>query len=53
MAWVCHDLAAHTSELSGRGIVLGEALTTNKNARLASVTDPSGNTITFIENPSV
>jgi catechol 2,3-dioxygenase-like lactoylglutathione lyase family enzyme len=26
--------------------------TTNKNAKLASVTDPAGNTITFIENPT-
>ncbi|HEX6500700.1 MAG TPA: VOC family protein [Micromonosporaceae bacterium] len=47
------DLAGHAFELSGRGITLGEATTTNKNARLASVVDPSGNTITFIQNPSV
>jgi hypothetical protein len=48
-----HDLRAHTTELAARGITLGEVTTTDKNAKLASVTDPAGNTITFIENPSV
>lgn len=46
------DLGAHTTELAGRGIVLGEVTLTDKNAQLASVTDPAGNVITFIENPS-
>lgn len=47
------DLRAHTAELAGRGITLGEVTTTDKDALLASVTDPAGNTITFVENPSV
>ncbi|HEU5470667.1 MAG TPA: VOC family protein [Actinophytocola sp.] len=47
------DLAAHTSELATRGITLGPVTATDKNAHLASVTDPDGNVITFIENPSV
>lgn len=46
------DLAAHTAALAARGITLGEVTTTTADARLASVTDPDGNTITFIENPS-
>lgn len=46
------DLAAHTAELATRGITLGELTVTTKSARLASTTDPDGNTITFIENPS-
>lgn len=46
------DLSAHTAELAARGITLGGVTTTAKNAKLASVTDPAGNTITFIENPS-
>jgi catechol 2,3-dioxygenase-like lactoylglutathione lyase family enzyme len=46
------DLSAHTAELAARGIDLGEVTTTEKNATLASVTDPDGNTITFVENPS-
>ncbi|HET9143236.1 VOC family protein [Actinophytocola sp.] len=46
------DLAAHTAELAGRGIALGEVTSTDKNAELASATDPDGNTITFIQNPS-
>lgn len=47
------ELSAHTTELAARGITLGEVTTTDKNAKLASVTDPAGNTITVIENPSV
>lgn len=47
------DLREHTTELSARGIALGEVTTTDKGAKLASTTDPAGNTITFIENPSV
>jgi predicted enzyme related to lactoylglutathione lyase len=46
------DLDAHGAELADRGITLGEVTSTDKNARLASTTDPDGNTITFIENPS-
>ncbi|GLZ41932.1 VOC family protein [Actinokineospora sp. NBRC 105648] len=46
------DLAEHAATLAARGITLGETTTTAKNATLGSVVDPSGNTITFIENPS-
>jgi predicted enzyme related to lactoylglutathione lyase len=46
------SLETHTAELAGRGITLGDVTTTDKNARLAPVTDPAGNTISFIENPS-
>ncbi|MCK9901786.1 glyoxalase [Parafrankia colletiae] len=47
------DLGAETAVLAGRGVRLGEATTTTRNAKLASVADPDGNTITLIENPSV
>lgn len=47
------DLAGHTAELAARGLVLGPITTTDKDARLSSITDPEGNTITFIQNPSV
>jgi catechol 2,3-dioxygenase-like lactoylglutathione lyase family enzyme len=47
------DLRTHTTELFARGITVGDVTTTDKNAKLAAVTDPSGNTITFIENPSI
>ncbi|WP_328989770.1 VOC family protein [Kribbella sp. NBC_01245] len=47
------DLQKHTDELAGREIALGEVITTDKGAKLAPVNDPDGNTITFIENPSV
>jgi catechol 2,3-dioxygenase-like lactoylglutathione lyase family enzyme len=47
------ELERHTAELTGRDIELGEVTSTNKGARLAAVADPDGNTITFIENPSV
>lgn len=46
------DLNAHTAELAGRGIALGDVTFTDKKAELASVTDPAGNVITFVENPS-
>ncbi|NUT47573.1 MAG: VOC family protein [Saccharothrix sp.] len=46
------DLAAHATDLASRGITLGEVTTTQKNAKLATTTDPDGNTITFVENPS-
>lgn len=46
------DMATHIAELSGRGIGVGEVTTTSKNAKLAPVADPEGNSITLIENPS-
>lgn len=46
------DLGAHTTELAGRDITLGDVTRTDKDAALASTVDPDGNTITFIENPS-
>jgi catechol 2,3-dioxygenase-like lactoylglutathione lyase family enzyme len=46
------NLEKHSAELAGRGITLGPVTTTDKNAKLAPVADPSGNTITFVENPS-
>ncbi|MCM3886867.1 VOC family protein [Frankia sp. R82] len=46
------DLQCEAATLAGRGITLGEVTTTTKGARLASVDDPFGNTITLIENPS-
>lgn len=46
------DLEDETAVLAGRGITLGEVTATTKNAKLASVADPAGNTITLIENPS-
>jgi catechol 2,3-dioxygenase-like lactoylglutathione lyase family enzyme len=46
------ELRAHAAELAGRGITLGEISENGKGATLASVTDPDGNVITFIENPT-
>lgn len=46
------DLRSAAAALAGRGITLGEVTTTTRQARLASVADPCGNTITLIENPS-
>lgn len=46
------DLDAELGDLAGRGITAGQVTTTSKAARLAALTDPSGNTITLIENPS-
>lgn len=46
------DLDTHIAELATRGINVGAVTTTTKNARLATVTDPDGNTISLIENPS-
>lgn len=48
-----YDLSTHVAELATRGITAGEVTTTDKNAKLAPVTDPEGNTIALIENPSV
>lgn len=47
------DLAGEAAALAGRGIRLGPVSTTDKDARLAAVTDPAGNTVTFVQNPSV
>lgn len=47
------DLDAHSAQLAERGITLGEVTVTEKNAKPASVADPAGNTITFVENPTV
>src|SRR5262245_6632155 len=46
------DLEAHAAELAGRGIVLGERTVTAKGAKFASATDPDGNRVTILENPS-
>lgn len=46
------DMNAHIAELAGRHITVGEVTTTSKNAKLAPVADPEGNSITLIENPS-
>ncbi len=42
------DLEAQVAELATRGLVLDEIQTANKGVRTASVTDPDGNTVTFI-----
>jgi hypothetical protein len=44
--------AGRRRELAKRGVSLGD-VTFDKNAQLASVTDPVGSVITFIENPSI
>jgi glyoxylase I family protein len=44
------DLAAHLDELASRGLSPGEVQTVNKEVQLTAVTDPDGNTITFIGN---
>jgi glyoxylase I family protein len=44
------DLAAHLDELASRGLSPGEVQTVNKGVQLTAVTDPDGNTITFIGN---
>jgi len=44
------DLAAHLEELASRGFSPGEVQTVNKGVQLTAVTDPDGNTITFIGN---
>lgn len=46
------NLEDETAVLAGRGITLGEVTATTKDAKLASVADPAGNTITLVENPS-
>jgi len=44
------DLAALLDELASRGFSPGEVQTVNKGVQLTAVTDPDGNTITFIGN---
>ncbi|WP_020673045.1 VOC family protein [Amycolatopsis nigrescens] len=45
------DLDAEISRLAGHGVRVGEVSTVTSGARLATVTDPDGNTITLIQNP--
>lgn len=42
------DLEAHLGDLGGRGIASAEIVEANKGVRTCAVTDPDGNTITFI-----
>lgn len=42
------DLPQHLSELAARGLPPGEIVQANKGARLSTLNDPDGNTITFI-----
>ncbi len=44
------DLGAHLEGLASRGLAPGEVQTVNKGVQLSAVTDPDGNTITFIGN---
>jgi catechol 2,3-dioxygenase-like lactoylglutathione lyase family enzyme len=44
------DLSAHLDDLASRGLSPGEIQTVNKGVQLTAVTDPDGNTITFIGN---
>ena len=44
------DLDRHTEDLARRGLLPGEIETVNKGVRLSAITDPDGNTITFIGN---
>jgi glyoxylase I family protein len=44
------DLAVHLDDLASRGLSPGEVQTVNKGVQLTAVTDPDGNTITFISN---
>jgi glyoxylase I family protein len=44
------DLGHHIAELAGRGLVPGEIEVVNKGVELSSITDPDGNTVTFIGN---
>lgn len=46
------DLDEQLAELATRGITGGEISSTDKGARLSTVTDPDGNRITLIENPT-
>lgn len=44
------QLSSHVAALSQRGLAPGEIVTANKAVQLSSVSDPDGNTITFIGN---
>ena len=43
------DLESQAAELAVRGLVLDEIQTANKGVRTASINDPDGNRITFID----
>jgi catechol 2,3-dioxygenase-like lactoylglutathione lyase family enzyme len=42
------DLDAHTTELAGRGLTVGDTTDATNGVRLAPITDPDGNVITLI-----
>lgn len=42
------DLTAHLDALQDRGLAPGAIQTVNKGVQLSTITDPDGNTITFI-----
>ena len=42
------DLPAHLEALRGRGLEPGEIVQANKGVQLSTISDPEGNTITFI-----
>lgn len=42
------DLATHLDALRNRGLAPGTIQTVNKGVQLSAITDPDGNTITFI-----
>lgn len=42
------DLPQHLAELAARGIAPGEIVQANKGVQLSTLSDPDGNTITFI-----
>ncbi len=42
------DLPAHRADLVSRGLAPGEIQDVNKGVQLSAITDPDGNTITFI-----
>ena len=44
------DLERHVADLTLRGLHPGEIETVNKGVKLSAITDPDGNTITFIGN---
>jgi hypothetical protein len=44
------DLDQHRKELHDRGLAPGDVVLANKGVQLSSISDPDGNTITFIGN---
>lgn len=44
------DIGSHVAALADRGLTAGEVQTVTKGVQLSAVTDPDGNTITFIGN---